>query len=56
MKIDAILGVDVSEDGKWILATCETYLLLLTTEATDESGTTSGFSKSLASKKVFVLV
>eukprot|EP00158_Paraphelidium_tribonemae_P005597 Partr_v1_DN27422_c0_g1_i2_m71816 putative vacuolar import and degradation protein len=49
---DPIVGVDVTEDGKWILATCKTYLLLMSTEAQDEQGaTTSGFSKSLASKK-----
>lgn len=25
----AIIGLDVSPDGKWVLATCETYLLLI---------------------------
>lgn len=28
---DAILGVDVSADGRWLVATCKTYLLLIDT-------------------------
>lgn len=28
---DPILGVDVSKDGRWLVATCKTYLLLLDT-------------------------
>lgn len=28
---DAIIGMDVSADGRWILATCETYILLVDT-------------------------
>jgi len=43
---DAILGVDTTENGKLILATCKTYLLLIDTELTDGSGDT-GFTKSM---------
>lgn len=39
---DAILGVDVTEDGKWILCTCRTYLLLLKAEGAETHA--SGFS------------
>ncbi|CDR88038.1 probable VID27-involved in Vacuole import and degradation [Sporisorium scitamineum] len=28
---DPILGIDVSSDGRWIIATCKTYLLLIDT-------------------------
>lgn len=37
---DAIIGIDVSSDGKWILATCKTYLLLI--DATIKSGKNEG--------------
>lgn len=40
---DPIIGIDVSADGKWILATCSTYLLLI--DASQEGGKT-GFVKS----------
>ena len=43
---DPILGVDTTESGKLILATCKTYLLLINTELTDGSGAT-GFTKSM---------
>ena len=43
---DPILGVDTTENGKFILATCKTYLLLINTELTDGSGAT-GFTKSM---------
>jgi len=26
---DAVAGLDVSSDGRWILATCDTYILLV---------------------------
>ena len=42
---DPILGVDTTESGKLILATCKTYLLLINTELEDGSGT--GFTKSM---------
>lgn len=43
---DPILGVDTTENGKFILATCKTYLLLINTELSDGSGGT-GFTKSM---------
>ena len=43
---DPILGVDTTENGKYILATCKTYLLLINTELSDGSGAT-GFTKSM---------
>lgn len=53
---DAILGIDVSESGRWIVATCKTYLLLIDTQDTSSSSASSsslvtGFTKSLGSKK-----
>ncbi|GAA5979440.1 hypothetical protein JCM10908_002924 [Rhodotorula pacifica] len=35
---DPIIGVDVSADGRWILATCKTYLLLIDTMIPETSG------------------
>lgn len=46
--IDAIIAVDVQEDGKWLLATCKTHLLLMPTEI---EGRASGFTKSLGPEK-----
>lgn len=43
---DSILGIDTTESGKLILATCKTYLLLINTELSDGSGST-GFTKSM---------
>lgn len=46
---DPILGVDVSADGKWILATCKTYILLI--DATIKDGKhagETGFKRSFA--------
>lgn len=43
---DPILGVDSTENGKFIIATCKTYLLLINTELSDGSGAT-GFTKSM---------
>ncbi|KAI5956740.1 VID27 [Candida jiufengensis] len=48
---DAILGIDVSKDGRWILATCKTYILLIDTKITSgqknsgKSGFTAYFDK-----------
>jgi len=47
---DPIIGVDVTADGKWILATCKTYLIVINAEIKD-SGVT-GFSKSMGQNKV----
>lgn len=32
---DPIIGVDVTADGKWVLATCQTYILLIDTTIKD---------------------
>ncbi|KAK6514171.1 hypothetical protein TWF506_008582 [Arthrobotrys conoides] len=37
---DPITGIDVSADGRWILATCRTYLLLI--DAKQETGKNAG--------------
>jgi hypothetical protein len=37
---DPIIGIDVSSDGRWILATCQTYLLLI--DAHIKDGRNSG--------------
>lgn len=34
---DPIIGVDVSADGRWLLATCRTYLLLIDTQIPESS-------------------
>ncbi|GAA6001784.1 Vid27p [Rhodotorula paludigena] len=47
---DAILGIDVSADGRWVLATCKTYLLLIDTLIPESSGSKyagqSGFDRA----------
>ena len=46
---EAIIGLDVSADGRWILATCKTYLLLI--DALQKEGKNEGklgFEKSFA--------
>ncbi|KAF0315413.1 Vacuolar import and degradation protein 27 [Colletotrichum sp. SAR11_59] len=46
---EAIIGLDVSADGRWILATCRTYILLI--DAMQKSGKNEGklgFEKSFA--------
>ncbi|GAA5944036.1 hypothetical protein JCM3775_006819 [Rhodotorula graminis] len=47
---DEILGVDVSADGRWVLATCKTYLLLVDTRIPESSSSRyagqSGFDRS----------
>jgi hypothetical protein len=45
---DPILGIDVSESGKFIVATCKNYLLLIDTEI--EHGI-QGFTKSMGADK-----
>lgn len=46
---DPIVGIDVTESGKYILATCKTYLLLIDTEL--EGGDVLGFTKSMGGNK-----
>ncbi|TDZ48216.1 Vacuolar import and degradation protein 27 [Colletotrichum trifolii] len=46
---EAIIGLDVSADGRWVLATCRTYILLI--DAMQKSGKNEGklgFEKSFA--------
>ncbi|KAJ3130042.1 hypothetical protein HK098_006754 [Nowakowskiella sp. JEL0407] len=49
---DPIIGIDSTENGKWIVATCKTYLLLVHTEFTDEKSGKSytGFQKGMGEK------
>lgn len=44
---DAIIGLDSSADGRYLLATCESYLLLIDTETKD--GKATGFVKNFDS-------
>ncbi|KAJ3189702.1 vacuolar import and degradation protein 27 [Irineochytrium annulatum] len=52
---DPIIGVDCTASGRYIIATCKNYLLLICTEYKDGDGDDakikSGFSKSMADKK-----
>ncbi|KAJ3403292.1 hypothetical protein HDU80_004297 [Chytriomyces hyalinus] len=50
---DPILGIDTTESGKWVIATCKNYLLLVGTEANDaaKGAAFSGFNKSLGAQK-----
>ncbi|KAJ3098937.1 hypothetical protein HDU97_003574 [Phlyctochytrium planicorne] len=49
---DPILGIDTTENGKWIVATCKNYLLLISTEGKDaKDQAISAFSKSFGDKK-----
>jgi len=45
---DPIIGIDVSLDGKWVLATCHKYLIVIPTTA---SGEKTGFEKVLGKDK-----
>jgi hypothetical protein len=45
---EAIKSIDVSLDGNWLLATCQTYLLVLQT-TTDDG--VSGYEKSISKTK-----
>jgi len=46
---DPILGIDVTADGKYVLATCKTYLLVIPTQIKDSDVT--GFAKSMGQNK-----
>ncbi|KAI8803463.1 VID27 cytoplasmic protein-domain-containing protein [Cladochytrium replicatum] len=53
---DPIIGIDTTENGRWIVATCKTYILLVNTEIpSDEGGVTgsgpTGFQKPMGEKK-----
>ncbi len=45
---EPIRAIDISQDQLWILATCQTYILVIATE--NEEGT-SGFTKSIVKSK-----
>lgn len=45
---DAITGIDVTDSGRLIVATCKNYLLLISTEI---DGDVLGFTKSMGSEK-----
>ncbi|KAL6062309.1 Vacuolar import and degradation protein 27 [Balamuthia mandrillaris] len=45
---DPIIGIDVTADGHWVLATCPTYLLVVPTVL---SGGTTGFETSMGKEK-----
>jgi len=45
---DGVIGIDVTEDGKWVLATTEAYLLLIPTMT---SAGKSGFQASMGKEK-----
>jgi hypothetical protein len=47
---DPIMGIDSTENGRFIIATCKTYLLLIDTEIKDGSKA-SGFQKSMGEYK-----
>jgi hypothetical protein len=46
---DPIIGIDTTENGKWIVATCKTYLLILNTEIKDKNQT--GYQTGMGDKK-----
>lgn len=46
---DAIIGMDTTENGRYVLATCKTYLILIDTKV--EGQEKSGFQKSMGSNK-----
>lgn len=50
---EAIIGVDVSNDGRWLLATCKTYLLLVDTKigANQRNEGSLGYLKSFDKDK-----
>ncbi|KAJ1966103.1 Vacuolar import and degradation protein 27 [Dipsacomyces acuminosporus] len=43
---EPILGVDVTSDGRYVVATCKTYLLLVDTKIPDDPKGSTGFQKS----------
>lgn len=48
---DGITGIDVTENGKWILATTQNYLLLLLTAIEGDSKRRTGFQVGMGKKK-----
>lgn len=50
---DSIIGIDVTEDGRWILATCRTYIIVI---PTDLPGGSTGFEKAMGKFKVLIII
>lgn len=48
---DGITGIDVTQDGKWILATTPNYLLVLLTEIEGDKKNRTGFQVGMGKKK-----
>ncbi|KAJ3011098.1 hypothetical protein HKX48_007017 [Thoreauomyces humboldtii] len=50
---EPIIGIDTTENGKWIVATCRTHLFLVNTEIKNPKGGpgTLGFQKSMGQEK-----
>lgn len=43
---EPILGIDVTSDGRYVVATCKTYLLLVDTKLPNDSSGRTGFDKA----------
>ncbi|KAJ1914140.1 Vacuolar import and degradation protein 27 [Mycoemilia scoparia] len=48
---DSIIGIDVTADGRYLVATCKTYLLLVDTKVQDDPKGRNGFQKSFPKDK-----
>jgi hypothetical protein len=48
---DPIIGIDVTEDGRWILATCRTYIIVIPTDLPNGN---TGFEKPMGKYKVII--
>eukprot|EP01113_Clastostelium_recurvatum_P039615 TRINITY_DN6064_c0_g1_i1.p1 TRINITY_DN6064_c0_g1~~TRINITY_DN6064_c0_g1_i1.p1 ORF type:complete len:831 (-),score=183.37 TRINITY_DN6064_c0_g1_i1:11-2503(-) len=48
---DPIKGIDVTEDGAWILATCKTYLMVIPAQFEQKGALVSGFEKAMGAAK-----
>jgi hypothetical protein len=46
---DPIIGIDITNDGSWIVATCKNYLLIINTEI--ENSNQTGFEKPMGKNK-----
>ncbi|KAJ1750097.1 Vacuolar import and degradation protein 27 [Coemansia sp. RSA 1821] len=48
---EPILGIDVTSDGRYVVATCKTYLLLIDTKLPDDPANRTGFQKPFPQAK-----
>lgn len=53
LPADEIIGLDLTADGGWVLATCRQYLLVISTLTPDAKST--GFESRLGKDKVWLL-